>query len=100
MKTEKKNEWVEAMAFSPCNNFLAIGSHNNFIYVFDCKKYSDKSKTKLSGHSSFITSLDWSQDSNYLRSNCGAYELLFFKNVNKKGTRDPSGASNTVSTIW
>ena len=32
-------------------------------------------------HSSFITHLDWSLDSNYLHSNCGAYELLFW-NIN------------------
>ena len=50
---------------------------------------------KLTGHSSFITAFDWSLDSKYLRSVCGAYELLFFNIDSKK--RDPSGASNTRS---
>jgi hypothetical protein len=54
----------------------------------------------LRGHNSFVTCLDWSlsSDPSYIRSNCGAYELLFF-NVDTK-TIDPSGASNTASTTW
>ena len=35
----KNAEWIETMAFSPCNNFLAIGSHDNNIYVLDTKTY-------------------------------------------------------------
>lgn len=29
-------------------------------------------------HSSFITHLDWSLDSSFLHTTCGAYELLFW----------------------
>lgn len=94
----KKAEWIETMVFSPCNKYLAVGSHDNFIYVYDVKTYSDSKAKKLTGHSSFITSLDWSIDSKWLRSNCGAYELLFFNIESFK--RDPSGASNTIETIW
>ena len=31
----------------------------------------------LAKHSSYITHLDFSADSRFLQSNCGAYELLF-----------------------
>lgn len=31
----------------------------------------------MQGHSSFITHIDWSEDSQYLRSNSGDYELLY-----------------------
>jgi len=86
------------MVFSPDSNFLAIGSHDNTIYLVDTKTYKNTNTTKLSGHSSFITALDWSLDSKYLRSVCGAYELLFFNIGTKK--RDPSGASNTIETVW
>lgn len=34
----------------------------------------------------------------YIRSNCGAYELLFF-NVNNK-QQDKGGPRNTVNTEW
>jgi WD40 repeat protein len=102
MFTDKKMkpaaEWIECMHYSPCEKYLAVGSHNNMIYILDVDK-GYKEKYKLTGHSSFITSLDWSQDSSYIRSVCGAYELLFF-NVANKGKRDPSGASNTVATVW
>jgi WD40 repeat protein len=95
-KDVKKAEWIEAMVYSPDSKNLAVGSHDNMIYIVDTKSY--KKVTKLTGHSSFITSLDWSVDGSYIRSNCGAYELLFFNITNKK--RDPSGASNTIETIW
>jgi WD40 repeat protein len=77
-KETKKREWIEAMVYSPDDKWLAVGSHDNTIYLLDTKKYAYKKCTKLTGHSSFITSLDWSIDSGYIRSNCGAYELLFF----------------------
>lgn len=95
-KDVKKAEWIECMSFSPCGKFLAVGSHDNMIYLLDTQTY--KKKTKLTGHSSFITAIDWSVDSQYIRSVCGAYELLFFKAKEKK--RDPSGASNTIGTTW
>lgn len=97
-KAVKKAEWIEAMVYSPDNKYLAVGSHDNMIYILDTKKYDDKKCKKLTGHSSFITSIDWSLDSGYLRSNCGAYELLFFNTGTMK--RDPKGASNTIGTDW
>lgn len=94
---KKKREWIEAMVFSPCGKYLAVGSHDNFIYLMNASK-SYKQIIKFTGHSSFVTSIDWSQDSKFLRTVCGAYELLFFNVEDKK--RDPSGASNTVETMW
>ena len=68
-------EWNEAMEYSPCGQYLAVGSHDNNVYVYD-SNYSLVGTCK--GHNSFITAVDWSADSKYIRSNCGAYELLFF----------------------
>jgi len=59
-KKLKKAEWIESMVYSPCNNFLAIGSHDNLIYVFDTKGYKEIKGSPFKGHSSFITALDWS----------------------------------------
>ena len=65
----------------PDGSYLAIGSHDNFIYLFtvseDGKQY--KKHGRLSGHSSYITHLDWSKDSLHLQSNSGDYELLYCK---------------------
>jgi WD40 repeat protein len=54
--------------------------------------------TKFNKHNSFITSIDWSLDSKYIRSVCGANELLFFKAETFE--QDTNGASNTVGKTW
>ena len=92
-------EWIEIMRYSPNGDKLAVGSHDNFIYLYNtvCDgKYT--AHGILRGHSSYITALDWSIDSDYIRSSCGAYELLFFNPESKE--RQPGGASATTSTIW
>ncbi|XP_074069165.1 echinoderm microtubule-associated protein-like 1 isoform X2 [Macrotis lagotis] len=74
------NEQLSVMRYSPDGNFLAIGSHDNCIYIYSVydngRKYSRIGK--CSGHSSFITHLDWSVNSQYLVSNSGDYEILYW----------------------
>ena len=65
------------MAYNPDGDKLAVGSHDNRIYVYAAKSKYAKFAT-LNAHNSFITCLDWSLDGSYIRSCCGAYELLFF----------------------
>lgn len=71
-------EQIECISFSPDGLYLACGSRDNFIYIYsvseDGLKYAKLGK--CSGHSSFITHLDWSVDSEYLMSNSGDYEIL------------------------
>lgn len=47
----------------------------------------------MAGHSGALTGLDWSQDSEWMRSTDGAHELLFWRP--EQGKREPSGASKT-----
>lgn len=76
---------------------MAVGSHDNNIYVFDVA--NDYALIKcFAKHNSFVTSLDWSSDGKYIRSICGAYEKLYF-NVETKEF-DPQGLSNTKGMIW
>uniref|UniRef100_A0A8D8QNL7 Echinoderm microtubule-associated protein-like 1 n=1 Tax=Cacopsylla melanoneura TaxID=428564 RepID=A0A8D8QNL7_9HEMI len=74
------NEPIQVVKFSPDGKLLAIGSRDNYIYVYevsgDSRKYSRVGR--CTGHSSFITHLDWSDDNMYIRSNSGDYELLFW----------------------
>nr|XP_050856764.1 echinoderm microtubule-associated protein-like 2 isoform X8 [Vespula vulgaris] len=82
------SEPIQVVTFSPSGNLLALGSRDNYIYVYqvneDATKYSrvgrcmPKRIRRHGGHSSFITHLDWSVDGQYLRSNSGDYELLFW----------------------
>lgn len=89
-------EWIEAMSYSPDGSKLAVGSHDNNVYVYDADSYSLLGK--CTKHNSFIVSLDWSEDGSYLRTVCGAHELLFFTTENCE--QDPSGASNTTGLKW
>uniref|UniRef100_A0A8C8LSJ6 HELP domain-containing protein n=1 Tax=Oncorhynchus tshawytscha TaxID=74940 RepID=A0A8C8LSJ6_ONCTS len=73
------NEIISNIKYSPDGNFLAVGSHDNFVYIYavmeNGKKYSRVGK--CTGHSSFVTHLDWSVDSQYIVTNSGDYEILF-----------------------
>ncbi|XP_065822205.1 echinoderm microtubule-associated protein-like 1 isoform X3 [Labrus bergylta] len=99
------NEQLSVMSFGPDGNFLAIGSHDNYIYIYavaeNGRKYSRVGK--CSGHSSFITHLDWSVDSQYLVSNSGDYEILYWipsvckQVVSVETTRDIEWATYTCT---
>lgn len=56
------------MAYSPNNEFLAIGCHDERIYVYHTTDYSLKGD--LHAHHSAILGIDWTSDSTYIRSNC------------------------------
>ncbi|XP_053997600.1 echinoderm microtubule-associated protein-like 2 isoform X3 [Hylaeus anthracinus] len=82
------SEPIQVLKFSPDGTLLALGSRDNYIYIYqvngDATKYSrvgrcmPKRIRRRRGHSSFITHLDWSIDGQYLRSNSGDYELLYW----------------------
>ena len=91
------HRWVECLTYSPDGNKLAVGAHDQSIYIYDVKS-GYKLYCELTGHSSFITSLDWSSNSSYLRSNSGDYEIRYF-NIESKSA-DPSGRSSTVDLDW
>ncbi|CAG5127063.1 unnamed protein product [Candidula unifasciata] len=74
------NEQIECIQYSPDGSMVAIGSRDNYIYIYNVSddgcKYSKVGR--CSGHSSFITHVDWSEDGQYLASNSGDYELLYW----------------------
>ncbi|XP_067092220.1 echinoderm microtubule-associated protein-like 4 isoform X2 [Osmerus mordax] len=74
------NEQLSVMRFSLDGTLLAVGSHDNFIYLYTVaekgRKYSRYGK--CSGHSSYITHLDFSPDNKFIMSNSGDYEILYW----------------------
>lgn len=70
------SSWMEVMQYSPNGKLLAVGSHDNTIYLLETKSYSCKFKCK--GHHSFVSGLDFSADSAVMQSVSGDYELLFW----------------------
>ena len=79
VKTLKKSKkWVEVMEYSPDGKYLAVGNHGKGkIYIYSVDE-DYKLHASCTGHSSYIHCLDWSQDSESLRTVCGAYELLYW----------------------
>ena len=69
-KFKHPQEWIETMEYSPDNRFLAIGAHDDCVYIYKIStdgKYSLHYKIEYM-HSSAVTALDWSKDSRYLRA--------------------------------
>ncbi|XP_043284108.1 echinoderm microtubule-associated protein-like 2 isoform X5 [Venturia canescens] len=101
------SEPLQVVSFSPNGTLLALGSRDNHIYIYqvneDATKYSrvgrclPKRIRRPRGHSSFITHLDWSVDGQYLRSNSGDYELLYW---NPGICRQIPQASNLRDVDW
>ncbi|KAH9628734.1 hypothetical protein HF086_003688 [Spodoptera exigua] len=97
------NEPIQTIQYSPDNSMVALGSRDNFIYVYRVEdngaRYSRLGKCL--GHSSYITHLDWSADSQYIRSNSGDYELLYWNATTCRqipqptSMRDVTWATNT-----
>ncbi|CAL4072749.1 unnamed protein product [Meganyctiphanes norvegica] len=85
---------LQVVRFSPCGNYLAIGSKDNLIYIYEVSKSNKFTKMgKCEGHSSSINHLDWSADSQYIQSNSGDYELLFWQAQQCKQILTPSEVS-------
>ncbi|XP_064623638.1 echinoderm microtubule-associated protein-like 2 isoform X5 [Lineus longissimus] len=93
------NEQIECLEYSPDGRFIAIGSRDNSIYVYQTteggRKYSRVGK--CTGHSSFITHLDWSEDSQFIQSNSGDYEILYWSSSN---CHQVPSASNMRDVKW
>ncbi|XP_065192745.1 77 kDa echinoderm microtubule-associated protein-like [Sycon ciliatum] len=108
------NEQHDSVKFSPDGKKVALGSHDNYIYVYNVSedRRTFERHGRCAGHSSFITHVDWSADSQNLKSCSGDYELLFWDaNTCKQATsavalRDAEWATYTtilgfdVAGIW
>ncbi|XP_018322367.1 echinoderm microtubule-associated protein-like 2 isoform X3 [Agrilus planipennis] len=102
------NEPIQVIRFSPDGGNVALGSRDNHIYIYEISDDGRRFRRVgvCSGHSSFITHLDWSSDGQFIRSNSGDYELLFWnsgtcRQITQSTTlRDVEWASNTCTLTF
>ncbi|KAM5298140.1 echinoderm microtubule-associated protein-like 2 isoform 1-T1 [Glossophaga mutica] len=91
------NEQISVVSFSPDGAYLAVGSHDNLVYVYTVDQGGRKVSRlgKCSGHSSFITHLDWAKDSSCFVTNSGDYEILYWDPATCKQITSADTVRNT-----
>ena len=94
-----RRETISCLRFSPDGRWLAVGSHDNFVDLYDTRR-SYKRSGVCKGHSSYVTHLDWSEDGRFLQSNSGDYELLFWEVPKCQPVRFPSSMKDTRWDSW
>lgn len=95
------HEWISDIKFTPNGKWLAAGAHDNKIYLYavasDGSRLTLTKRKVFAKHSSYITHLDFSADSRYMQSNCGAYELLF---CDVPTGRQITSATDVKDVVW
>ena len=94
-----RREEISVLKFSPDKRWLAVGSHDNFIDLYDTQR-GYKRVGVCKGHSSYVTHLDWSEDGRYLQTNSGDYELLFWEVPKCTAVRFPQALKDTRWDSW
>lgn len=87
------------MRYSPDGQWLAIGSHDNYVYIFETGGY--KLKGKCWKHSGAVLGLDWSCDGRSLKTHGGEHDLLFWQ-VDETGkiSQNTGGATGLKDERW
>ncbi|KAK1947175.1 Echinoderm microtubule-associated protein-like 6 [Phytophthora citrophthora] len=95
-------EWISDVKFSPNGEVLALGSHDNSIYLYSVGDgaLEFKKRKPFSKHNSYITHFDFSDDSNYIQSNCGAYEYLFCDTASSNQVSRASSVRDVKWATW
>jgi microtubule-associated protein-like 6 len=94
-----REEPIHEVKYSPNGQFLAAGSHDNYIDVYDVsKQYGRMGVCK--GHASFVRHVDWSTDSTILQSNSGDFEQMFWEVPSGKHIAFPADARNVDWATW
>lgn len=73
-----RKEALHDLKFSPDGNYLAVASNDNFVDIYDSTKKFKRVSVLKTGLSSFVTHLDWSKDSGFVRVDSGAGEHRVF----------------------
>jgi len=83
-------EWNEVMHYSPCENYLGVGSHDDKVYIYEISEEGVYKLRNTTGEkiTSFVQSFDWSLDSRYIRTCSASHEKQYFNVAEKKHAPD------------
>lgn len=71
---EVAKDWISCMKFSPDGSILAIGSHDNSVYLYNYPEMKPHNKP-LRKHSDFIQNIDFSCDGKKIHTTCGTSHI-------------------------
>jgi microtubule-associated protein-like 6 len=92
-------QYISEIKYSPDGKTLAVGSHDNNIYLYDVPGNFQK-RAMFTKHNSFVSHLDFTRDSQHMQSNDGAYELLFADVTTGSQIPAPSALKNADWSTW
>ncbi|MEE1000726.1 MAG: TIR domain-containing protein, partial [Bacteroidales bacterium] len=96
---EGHSDWVESVSFSPDGKYLASGSEDETVIIWDAKS-GEKLKT-LEGHSHYVESVCWSPDGKYLASGSADNNVIIWDTKSGECIRTLKGHSEKVlSVCW
>ena len=90
------NGWITHIQWSPDGDTLAVASADGCIYLYNNDDYATKGKA--GGRAACVTRLDFSDDSQWLRSVCTDYTLLYHNAAT--GELNEAGPSELKSVDW
>lgn len=101
---KQAKHWCEVAKYSPDESHLAVGSHDDHLYIYEVRDDGTYHLVaKDHRNHSWINAIDWTTDSQEIRTSSGDYEVLYYnvaeKQPNPHGsetTKDKEWASNTV----
>eukprot|EP01065_Artemidia_motanka_P046991 TRINITY_DN7252_c0_g1_i1.p1 TRINITY_DN7252_c0_g1~~TRINITY_DN7252_c0_g1_i1.p1 ORF type:complete len:776 (+),score=326.70 TRINITY_DN7252_c0_g1_i1:74-2329(+) len=77
LRIKKRKRRIQCMAFSPCSKYLAAGSADNTVDIYDAGD-DFRRVCILKGNQSVVMQVDWSEDSKLLKTASQGYDLLYF----------------------
>ena len=97
--------FITVVKFSPDMRVLAVGSDDNYIYLYDVKELYARRVT-IKTHATSITALDFSSNSAYLMS-ADASKRVYYTDVSNgvqiqssSTLRDEKWATSTTPFVW
>jgi len=90
-------EQVSDICYSKDGKTLVIASNDNYVYICEARGARVGLRKRCRGHSSFVTDISMSMDDQFIMSNDGAGEILFWDV--KTGAR-VTRTNKVKNTVW